>query len=300
MYNAKKIKEGRDNMKIKLGNKHVGKSEPCYIIAEIGINHNGELSIAKKLIETAKNIGCDAVKFQKRTVELVYTEEELARSRENPFGTTNGDLKRGLEFGEEEYSEIDRYCKQLQIDWFASCWDEKSVEFIEQFNPVCYKVASATLTYDNLLRKKRSTGKPILLSTGMSTIEQIDHAIEVLGKENLIILHCTSTYPSKVEELNLYAIQNLRERYKVPVGYSGHEVGLPTTAAAAALGACVIERHITLDRSMWGSDQAASVEGRGLERLVREIRSVEKALGDGVKVVYESEKPIMEKLRKVF
>lgn len=287
-------------MKIKLGNKHVGKSEPCYIIAEIGINHNGELSIAKKLIETAKNIGCDAVKFQKRTVELVYTEEELARSRENPFGTTNGDLKRGLEFGEEEYSEIDRYCKQLQIDWFASCWDEKSVEFIEQFNPVCYKVASATLTYDNLLRKKRSTGKPILLSTGMSTIEQIDHAIEVLGKENLIILHCTSTYPSKVEELNLYAIQNLRERYKVPVGYSGHEVGLPTTAAAAALGACVIERHITLDRSMWGSDQAASVEGRGLERLVREIRSVEKALGDGVKVVYESEKPIMEKLRKVF
>ena len=287
-------------MKIKLGNKHVGKGEPCYIIAEIGINHNGELSIAKKLIETAKNIGCDAVKFQKRTVELVYTEEELARSRENPFGTTNGDLKRGLEFGEEEYSEIDRYCKQLQIDWFASCWDEKSVEFIEQFNPVCYKVASATLTYDNLLRKKRSTGKPILLSTGMSTIEQIDHAIEVLGKENLIILHCTSTYPSKVEELNLYAIQNLRERYKVPVGYSGHEVGLPTTAAAAALGACVIERHITLDRSMWGSDQAASVEGRGLERLVREIRSVEKALGDGVKVVYESEKPIMEKLRKVF
>jgi N-acetylneuraminate synthase len=287
-------------MKVKIGNRYVGDGEPCFIVAEVGINHNGDLSIAKKLIEAAKNVGCDAVKFQKRTVELVYNEKELAAPRESPFGSTNGDLKRGLEFGFEEYREIQQYCKQLQIDYFASCWDEQSVDFMGQFDPICFKIASATLTDDQLLKKTRAMGKPILLSTGMSTIEQIDHAVEILGKENLIILQCTSTYPCKVEELNLSVIQTLKQRYKVPVGYSGHEVGLPTTIAAVALGACVIERHITLDRSMWGSDHAASVEIRGFERLVREIRNVDKATGNGVKKVYESEKPIMKKLRRTY
>lgn len=286
-------------MKIRIGNRYVGDGEPCFIVAEIGINHNGDISIAKKLIEASQKAGCDAVKFQKRTIELVYMEQELATPRESPFGSTNGDLKRGLEFGFDEYAEIDRYCKELQIDYFASCWDIQSVDFIEQFDPICYKIASATLTNDQVLEKTRATGKPILLSTGMSTVEQIDHAVEVLGKEDLIILHCTSTYPCKIEELNLAIIQTLRRRYGIPVGYSGHDIGLPTTVATVALGACVIEKHITLDRSMWGSDQAASVEVRGIERLVREIKGVGKAMGDGVKLVYESEKPIIEKLRKV-
>jgi len=285
-------------MKVKIGNRYVGDGEPCFIIAEIGINHNGDLSIAKKMIEAAKDVGCDAVKFQKRTVELVYTEQELAKPRESPFGSTNGDLKRGLEFGFEEYTEIYKYCKQLQIGCFASCWDEQSIDFMDRLDPICYKIASATLTDDQLLKKTRAMGKPVLLSTGMSTIEQIDHAVEILGKEDLIILQCTSTYPSKIEELNLSAIRTLRQRYKVPVGYSGHEVGLPTTIAAVALGACVIERHLTLDRSMWGSDHAASVEVRGFERLVREIGNVSRAMGDGVKIVYESEKPTINKLRR--
>jgi len=285
--------------KVKIGNRLIGDGEPCFVVAEIGINHNGDIEIAKKLIAAAMLAGCEAVKFQKRTIDVVYSKEELTRPRESPFGLTNGDLKRGLEFGFSEYRQIDETCKLHNITWFASCWDEDSLKFIEQFNPPCYKIASASLTNDNLLRKHRATRKPIILSTGMSTLDQIDHAIEVVGKEDLIIMHCTSTYPSKVSELNLKCIPMLKERYNVPIGYSGHEVGLSTTMAAIDLGACIVERHITLDRAMWGSDQAASVEPQGIWRLVRDIRSNEEAMGDGIKRVYESEKEIIKKLRRV-
>jgi len=268
-------------------------------VAEIGINHNGDINLAKRLIDAAVDAGCSAVKFQKRTVEVVYTPEELARPRESPFGTTNGDLKRALEFGAEGYAEIDRHCRRMGIPWFASCWDEAAVDFIAQFNPPCYKIASASLTDDKLLRRHRTLGKPIILSTGMSSLEQIDHAVEVLGQENLILLHCTSTYPAKLEELNLKVIPAMVVRYQIPIGYSGHEVGLYTSLAAAVLGACFIERHITLDRAMWGSDQAASVEPPGFVRLIKDIRAIETAMGDGVKRIFESEKPIMQKLRRV-
>lgn len=283
---------------VKIGDRKVGEGEPCFIVAEIGINHNGDLNLAKALIDASKETGADAVKFQKRTVERVYTAEELARSRENPFGPTNGDLKRGLEFGLEEYREIDRYCKEKGILWFASCWDQGSVDFIGQFDVPCYKIASACLTNDTLLRHYRTKGKPIILSTGMSTMEEIHHAVDVLGLEDLVLLHCTSTYPSKPEELNLQMIRTLKENFNCLVGYSGHEVGLATTVSAVALGACVVERHITLDRSMWGSDQAASVEPQGFKKLVKDIRIVELALGDGIKQVYESEIPVLTKLRR--
>src|SRR5688572_27907526 len=249
---------------VQIGKYTIGDGHPCFIVAEIGINHNGNVEIAKKLIDTAALGACDAVKFQKRTVQVVYTPEELAKPRENPFGPTNGDLKRGLEFGQKQYEEIDRYCREKQILWYASCWDEASVDFVEQFNPPCFKIASASLTDDHLLRHHRKYGRPIILSTGMSTLEQIDHAVDVLGTDDLIILHCTSTYPSSVEELNLRTVETLRKRYSVPIGYSGHEVGLATSVAAAALGACMVERHITLDRAMWGSDQAASIEPQGV------------------------------------
>jgi len=285
--------------RVRIGDWWVGEGEPCFITAEIGINHSGDVNIAQKLVSAAAVAGCQAVKFQKRTIEVVYSAEELARPRESPFGTTNGDLKRGLEFGYEQYRAIDGFCRQQGILWFASCWDEASVDFIEQFDPPCYKIASASLTDDNLLRHHRRYGRPIILSTGMSTVEQIDHAVEVLGTENLLILHCTSTYPSQPDELNLRVIPMLKERYKVPIGYSGHEVGLQTTYAAVVLGACFVERHITLDRAMWGSDQAASVEPQGFMRLVRDIRVIERALGDWVKRVYDSEVPVMNKLRRV-
>jgi N-acetylneuraminate synthase len=284
---------------VKIGLHVVGDENPCFIAAEIGINHNGDIEIAKQLIDAAVRSGCNAVKFQKRTIDVVYSAEELARYRESPFGTTNGDLKRGLEFGYDEYQEIDNYCREKGILWFASCWDEASVDFIEQFAPPCYKIASASLTDDNLLLHHRKCGRPIILSTGMSTLEQIDHAVEVLGKDDLIILHCTSTYPSKLDELNLRAITTLSERYGVPIGYSGHEVGLAPSIASVVLGACMVERHITLDRAMWGSDQAASVEVQGFSRMIKDIHAIETALGDGQKAVYESEIPIMKKLRRV-
>lgn len=284
---------------IVIGNRPVGDGHPAYIVGEIGINHNGNIDIAKRLIVVAKNAGCDAVKFQKRTVDIVYTAEELAKPRENPFGETNGDLKRGLEFGEEQYRKIDDFCKEMDIAWFASCWDEHSVNFISQFPVPCYKIASASLTDDALLKHHLKTGMPILLSTGMSTVEEVDHAVEVLGKDKLMLIHTCSTYPSKYSELNLRVIQTLNQRYGVPVGYSGHETGIPSSVAAVALGACFVERHITLDRAMWGSDQAASLEPNGITRLVRDIRLVEESMGDGVKVLQESEVPVMKKLRRV-
>lgn len=277
----------------------IGDGEAVFVVAEIGINHNGDINIAKKLIDTAVSAGCDAVKFQKRTIEAVYTPEELAKPRENPFGPTNGDLKRGLEFGEKEYKEIDDYCKQKGITWFASPWDLKSVDFLGKFDVPCYKIASACLTDDELLKHVKSKGKPIILSTGMSTVEQIRHAVDVLGEDNLILLHCTSTYPSKIEEANLKVILWMKENFNCPIGFSGHATGILESVTAAALGACFVEQHITLDRASWGSDQAASLEPTGLNLLVRDIRNTTKCLGDGVKKVYESELPIIQKLRKV-
>jgi N-acetylneuraminate synthase len=284
---------------IKIGDKLVGDGHPCYLIGEIGINHNGNMDIAKSLITVAKNAGWNAVKFQKRTIDIVYTAEELAKPRENPFGPTNGDLKRGLEFGLEQYQKIDEFCREMEIPWLASPWDEPSVDFLEKFPVPCYKIASASLTDDSLLRRVRATGKPILLSTGMSTYPEVDHAVDVLGKENIILIHTCSCYPSHYNELNLRVIPELRKRYGVLVGYSGHETGIPSSVAAAALGACIVERHITIDRSMWGSDQAASLEPSGITRLARDIRLVETSMGDGVKRVEEREIAVMKKLRRV-
>lgn len=283
---------------VKIANKLVGDGQPCFIIAEIGINHNGSVSMAKHLIDMAVECGCDAVKFQKRTVDVVYTAEELSKERSSVFGNTNGDLKRGLEFDEKAYTIIDEYCKQKGILWFASCWDEESVDFIDKFNPPCYKIASASLTDDDLLKYTKAKGKPILLSTGMSTLEQIEHAVDVLGKDNLIIYHCTSTYPSNNDEQNLKVIPALKRHFDCPIGFSGHERGISPTLLSVALGACSVERHITLDRTNWGSDQAASLEKPGLQRLVRDIRQIPTLLGDGVKKVYEREKSIIKKLRR--
>jgi len=225
---------------VKVGDRLIGDDQPCFIVAEIGINHNGDIDLAKRLISVAVAAGCDAVKFQKRTIEVVYTPEELAKPRENPFGPTNADLKYGLEFDQEEYEEIDAFCRSVKMCWFASPWDEGSVDFLEQFATPVYKVASASLTDDHLLRHIRRTGKPVILSTGMSTYAEIDHAVEVLGKQDLILMHATSTYPANYDELNLRAIPVMAARYGVPVGYSGHETGIPTSVCAAALGACSV------------------------------------------------------------
>jgi N-acetylneuraminate synthase len=271
---------GKRVEQVEIAGRAVGGDAPCVVIAEIGINHNGDLGLARKLVAASVTAGCDAVKFQKRTVDVVYSADELARPRESPFGATNGDLKRGLEFGGPEFEAIDEYCRMLDSWWFASCWDEGSVDFMEQFDPPCYKIASASLTDDALLRHHRKYGRPIILSTGMSDLDEIDHAVEVLGTDDLVLMHATSTYPSQPEELNLRAIVTLQERYGVPVGYSGHEVGLAASVAAVALGACM-------------------VEPAGVARLVKDVRAVETALGDGVKVVYDSEIPIKEKLRRV-
>jgi N-acetylneuraminate synthase len=284
---------------IRIGSTPVGDGHPCYIIGEIGINHNGDLQIAKKLIEVAEAAGCNAVKFQKRTPELCVPAAQRNVMRETPWGYISYmDYRQRVEFGREQYQEIDRFCREENITWFASCWDEPSVDFIAQFNVPCYKVASACLTSHKLLKHTRQPGKPILLSTGMSTLEEIDRAVEILGAKDLILLQTVSTYPAHYEELNLRAIQTLRERYRVPVGYSGHETGLASSVAAAALGACVIERHITLDRSLWGSDQAASLEPSGLTRLIRDIRLVESSMGTGEKKVIEREFPLIARLRR--
>ncbi|MCK8517531.1 N-acetylneuraminate synthase family protein [Methanoculleus sp. 7T] len=284
---------------IEIGGRPIGDGYPTYIIAEIGINHNGDLEIAKKLIDAAVLAGCDAVKFQKRTPELCVPPGQWDILRETPWGCLPYiEYKKRIEFDPEEYKEIDRYCSEKGIAWFASCWDEPSVDFIEQFNPACYKIASASLTDDDLLQHIDETGRPMILSTGMSTMDEIRHAVSLLDNDRLLISHCTSTYPCKPEELNLRMIQTLKQEFNCPIGYSGHEVGLQTTLASTVLGACFVERHITLDRAMWGSDHAASVEPGGLMRLVRDIRVIEAAMGDGVKRVYESEVPGINKLRK--
>jgi N-acetylneuraminate synthase len=286
-------------MNVKIAGRTIGANSPCYVVAEIGINHNGDVELAKKLIDVAVASGCNAVKFQKRTVEVVYTAAELARVRESPFGTTNGELKRALEFGFQQYATIAAHCKKSGMAWFASPWDEASVDFLETFGVPCHKIASASLTDDHLLRHVRSTKKPVILSTGMSTMAQIEHAVEVLGREDLVVLHATSTYPAAYEELNLKVIPVLAKRFNVPVGYSGHETGIASSVAAVALGASMVERHLTLDRAMWGSDQAASLEPNGMQRLVRDIRLVESSFGNGEKCLLERERPIMEKLRRV-
>jgi len=285
--------------RVKIGDRWVGQGEPCFIIAEIGLNHNGDMKLAKKLVDAAALAGCDAVKFQKRTPELCVPPAQRDIQRETPWGImTYLEYRHRVEFGAEEYAEIDRYCRDKGMIWFASCWDEPSVDFIERFAPACYKVASASLTDAPLLEHTRATGRPIIISTGMSTIEEIDAAVARLDSDRLLIAHATSTYPCVPDELNLRVIGALKHRYNAPVGYSGHEVGLQTTCAAVTLGACFVERHITLDRAMWGSDQAASVEPGGFARLVRDIRTIERALGDGRKRVYESELPIRAKLRR--
>lgn len=286
-------------MQVSIGGKLVGDGEPCFILAEHGINHCGSMDLERQLIAVSAQCGADAVKLQKRTVDVVYSPEELSKPRASVFGDTNGDLKRGLEFSPEQFATVDTLCEEHGLLWLASCWDENAVDEIETFNPPAYKIASASLTDDDLLRHTRATGKPIILSTGMSSIEEIDHAVDVLGTDDLIILHCTSTYPAENHELNLLCIPRLRERYGVPIGYSGHEQGIATTVAAVCFGACLVERHLTLDRSHWGSDQAASLEPQGFARMVRDIRAVEQAFGDGEKVVYESERPIIAKLRRV-
>ena len=286
--------------KVSVGKKFIGEGEPVYIIAEIGINHNGDIEIAKQLMDVAVETGCDAVKFQKRTPEICVPEEQKSIPRETPWGTmTYFDYKKRIEFEQKEFEQIDAYAKKIGIDWFASPWDVPSVDFLESFNVPCQKIASACLTDSELLTAINRTKTTTILSTGMSSMQEIDKAVSLLSGVPLAIAQATSTYPAEASELNLRAIQTFAEKYKVPVGYSGHERGLQVTIAAVALGATFIERHITLDRSMWGTDHSASLEPEGLKKLVRDIRIIELALGDGKKKVYDSEIPIRAKLRRV-
>lgn len=283
---------------VEIGGRPVGQGHPVYVIGEIGINHNGDVGIAKRLIDAAKVAGCEAVKFQKRTPELCVPLEQRNLMRETPWGImTYMDYRVRTEFGDEEYGEIDRYCRERGIHWFASCWDEPSVDFIEKFEPVCYKLASASITNDGLVTKVSRTGRPVIISSGMSTMEEVRHAVSLLQSKKTLLAHTTSTYPCPTEEVNLRMMLTLAAEFDCPVGYSGHEVGLQVSLVATALGGTFLERHITLDRAMWGSDQAASVEPHGLVRLIRDIRVVEAAMGDGIKRVYESEMPSRKKLR---
>jgi N-acetylneuraminate synthase len=286
---------------VNIASTRVGVGEPTYLIAEIGINHNGSLENAIKLIDNAKAAGFDAVKFQKRTVDVVYTEAELSTPRESVFGKTNGDLKRGLEFSRTQYESIAMHCQRVGIQWFASPWDEASVDFLEELDVVAHKVASASLTDKGLLERLASTGKPILLSTGMSNLEQIARAVAILNHKKLILLHTVSTYPAVDSDLNLSALETLKKSFpEIPVGYSGHEVGvLPSLIAVAKYGAVCVERHVTLDRASWGSDQAASLELPGMVKLARDIREIPKLIGNGKKEIIEKEIPIMKKLRRV-
>jgi N-acetylneuraminate synthase len=284
-----------------LGDRTVGAGHPVYVTGEIGINHNGDVANAIALIDHAADSGCDAVKFQKRTPEISTPRDQWELQRDTPWGRMRYiDYRHRVEFGVEEYAAIDQHAKRRGIAWFASPWDLQSVDFLEAFDVPAHKVASACLTDDELLRRMRATRRPIILSTGMSTMRQIRHAVEVLGSDNIILCHATSTYPAPVAELNLKMIYTLQAEFpNVPIGYSGHETGLQTTVAAAAMGAVFVERHITLDRSMWGSDQAASIEPQGLARLVRDVRVISEAMGDGVKRIYDGELAAMKKLRRV-
>jgi N-acetylneuraminate synthase len=284
-----------------IGDRPVGPGHPVFVVGEIGINHNGELDDALALVDVAADAGCDAVKFQKRTPEQCVPRDQWDIERDTPWGRmTYLAYRHRVEFGRAEYRAIDEHCRARGIAWFASPWDVPSVDALEALDPPAHKIASACLTDDDLLRRVRATQRTVVLSTGMSTPEQIRHAVDLLGRERLILCHTTSTYPAAPEELNLRMLHTLQREYPdVPIGYSGHEIGLQTSVAAVALGACFVERHITLDRANWGSDQAASVEPVGLQRLVRDIRTVEVALGDGVKRVYDSELPSLRKLRRV-
>ena len=271
-----------------------------FVIAEIGINHNGSLDLAKQLIDGAVEAGCDMVKFQKRTLERVYTQEELDKPRESPWGTTNRQQKQGLEFGEAEYDEIDSYCKERNIEWTASAWDVPSTLFLRKQNLNYYKVASPLLTHDELLKTIAEEGKHTFISTGMSTMDQIRHAVSIFEKAGCSyeLMHCNSTYPMDPSDANLRVINTLRNEFGCNVGYSGHEVGVIVSCAAVALGATSLERHITLDRAMYGSDQSASLELGGLNKLVNYIRDIENSLGSATKQLLPSEVPAMKKLRK--
>ena len=287
-------------MSVTIGGVKVGDNEPVYVIAEIGLNHNGDVELAKQLIDVAADSGAQAVKFQKRTPAISTPEHMKNQPRETPWGTmTYLEYRYRVEFDREQYVEIGDYATMRGLSWFASPWDEEAVDFLEDLDVVAQKVASASVTDIRMLEALRATGKPIILSTGMSTLEQIDLAVETLGTENLVILHATSPYPLPPEEANLRMITSLKERYAgVPVGYSGHERGLQISIGAVALGAVAVERHITLDRTMWGSDHAASLEPVGFEHLVRDIRVLGEALGDGVKRVYPGELAPLAKLRR--
>lgn len=284
---------------VRIGPRVVGRKRPAFIVGEIGINHNGDIEVAKRLIEAAARAGCDAVKFQKRSPEHCVPFDQMNVMRETPWGYISYlEYRYRVEFGYDEYREIDAQCRRSGILWFASCWDAPSIDFMEAFAPPCYKIQSAALTDIRLLERFKRTGRSLILSTGMSTIAEIQRAVRFLGQDRLILLHSTSTYPCPPEELNLLMIRTLESEFECPIGYSGHEVGLVPSTLAIALGACLIERHITLDRSMWGSDHASSIEPAGLEKLVKYIRVAEKSLGDGIKRVYQSEQAAIKRLRK--
>jgi N-acetylneuraminate synthase len=286
---------------VSIGSRRVGEREPVYVIAEIGLNHNGSVDLAMELIDVAADSGAQAVKFQKRTPDISTPEHMKSTLRETPWGTmTYLDYRYRVEFSREQYVEIGDYATLRGLDWFASPWDEPSVHFLEDLNVVAHKIASASVTDLEMLRTLSATGKPIILSTGMSTLEQIDRAVAVLDPEKLIILHATSTYPLPPEEANIRMIPALQLRYPgIPIGYSGHERGLQISIAAVALGAVAVERHITLDRTMWGSDHAASLEPQGFDHLIRDIRVVGEAMGDGIKRIYPGELAPLSKLRRV-
>ena len=280
--------------------REIGRQQPTYVIAEIGINHNGDLDVARQLIDVAADAGCDAVKFQKRTPEICVPIEQQSTMRETPWGTMSYlDYKHRVEFEDAEYEAIAEHAASVGLHWFASPWDVPSVDFLERHNAPIHKIASASITDTEVLEALRATGKPLILSTGMSTMEEVETAVELLGQENLILLHTTSTYPCPADEVNLKTLSTFIDLFEVPVGYSGHERGLQVSLAAVAMGACVIERHITLDRTMWGSDHAASLEPQGLKQLVRDIRVVEEAMGDGVKRVFPGEEEPRRRLRRV-
>jgi N-acetylneuraminate synthase len=278
----------------------VAELQRCYIIAEIGINHNGDLDLARQLMDIAAEAGCDAVKFQKRTVHIVYTKEELLTPRGSPFGATNGDLKYGLEFGENAYRVIFQHAASLGLDAFASVWDPDSVSFMEQFQPRYLKIPSPLLTYDDLLCRCKRSRIPLILSTGMSSIDEVRRAVGILDGADLTLLHCKSSYPCPADDINLRGMDTLRKMFSLPVGYSGHEEGFGPTVAAVAIGAVMVERHITVNREMWGSDQKLSIEPHELRQMVRAIRDVEAAMGDGQIELRPSEFPALKKLRRAW